>query len=93
MDRETTLRRGAAAAKILSDESVMLTFGEIEAELFTDWAQTNPTNVDGREAIYRQIKALEMFQTKLERLADNAKIEQANMERTARDRKGQQVEA
>lgn len=93
MDRETVLRRGAAAAKILSDESVMLTFGEIEAELFTNWAETNPINVDGREAIYRQIKALELFQTKLESLAANAKVEQSNMERTARDRKGQQVEA
>ena len=93
MDRETIIRRGVGAERLLGDESVMQALGDIEADLFTDWAATNPVNVDGREAIYRQIKSLELFQSKLETWRDQGKIELANSERDARDRQGLQVEA
>lgn len=93
MDREPIIRRGKAAEVLLADSNVMQALGELEADLVTEWAGTNPDNTTGREAIWRQVKSLEMFQAKLESWRDNGKLEEANAERDRKDRQGMQIEA
>lgn len=93
MDRDAILRRGHGAEKLLSDESVMQALGEIEAELITNWAESNPAHVDHRESIFRQVKALELFQNKLESWRSAATMEKAKMEIENQDRRGMQAEA
>lgn len=88
MDRDAIIRRGQGAEKLLSDPNVMQAFGDLEAELVTEWASSRPDDSSGREAIWRQVKSLELFQTKLESWRDNGKLEMANAERDAQDARG-----
>lgn len=88
MDRDAIIRRGIGAEKILTDENVMKAFGDLEAELFTEWSGTNPTDSLGREAIFFQVKAIELFQTKLESWSASGKLETSNAERDLQDAKG-----
>lgn len=93
MDRDTIIRRGRGAETILGDAYAMQALAEVEADLFTEWSLTGNTDVAAREAIFGQIKALEMFQTRLEAYKDAAKLEQSNADRDAKDRSGLQTEA
>lgn len=74
-DKDAIIRRGQAADRMLKDENVMSALGEIEAELVTAWAQTGPNQADAREDMYRMVKALELFQSKLETWRDNGRVE------------------
>ncbi len=90
---ELTQRRGAAAHRVLGDPDVMQAFGEIEADLVTQWAATNPNRSEDREAIYRQVKALELFQAQLETWRNNMLLYDQNVLQRKRDQQGLQAEA
>lgn len=92
MNKDTILRRGAAAKRILEDQEIMTVFGEIEAELLTDWAATNPLRPEDREAIYRQVKALELFQTKLEQWRDTVIVDNETKKRILSEQTGNSPE-
>lgn len=87
MDRDAIIRRGRAAEQLLSQDGLSA-LGEIETDLITDWANSNPANTEGREAIWRMVKCLELFQQKLETWVADGKLESANAERATRDAKG-----
>jgi len=86
-------QRGYAARRILEDAEVMEAFGEIEADLLTKWAATNPDRSDDREAIYRQVKALDLFQQQLEAWRNNLLHLEASLAQSKRDQTGLGAEA
>ena len=90
---DTTQRRGHAAKRILDDTEIMQAFGEIEAELVTQWAATNPLCPEHREAIFRQVKALELFQQQLETWKNNLAHYDARVVQSSLDSRGQGAEA
>ncbi len=92
-DKDTQLRRGYAAKRILDDTEIMTAFGEIEADLVTQWAATNPDKPEDREAIYRQVKALDLFQLQLETWRNNMLHLEATLAQSKRDTQGVQAEA
>ena len=59
MTRDEIIRRGSNVARILADADCMSALGEIEADLLTQWANTREIDTLQREAIYRQVKALD----------------------------------
>ena len=88
MDRDSIIRRGQAAELILKNETAMSALGECEADLFTEWAGTNPNRPEDREAIFRQVKAMELFQAKLEAWAAAGQVERAKIEQGKQDARG-----
>lgn len=88
MDTDKIIRRGEAADRLLKDDIVMQALGEIEADLLTGWANTNPTDVDGREGTYRLIKALDLLQFRLENWRAQGLLEKSNAERRLQDERG-----
>ena len=84
---EQVIRRGRAAAQLLADETVMGALGDVEAELVTEWAASNPLHADAREDMYRMVRALEMLQRKLESYKQAGEIEQYKIEQAERDAK------
>lgn len=87
MDIDAIIRRGVAAERLLSDETVMTALGDIERDLITDWASSRPTDMEGREGIFRLVKALELFQSKLEIWRDTGKLEKAKLQRNMDDQR------
>lgn len=61
MDREARIRRAIAVKALLDNEEIKAAWGEIEADLFTEWK--NARTKDEREQIWQQLNNLERLQT------------------------------
>jgi hypothetical protein len=85
MTREEILRRGAAAARLLGDETLMKALAEIEAECMAAWTGSNPTDVATREDAYRMTRCVGLLRQKLEAWRGTARIERDNAERLERN--------
>ena len=78
MNREDTIRRGMAAARLLSDETVQQALAEIEAECTSAWIGSNPADNALREDVYRMTRSVALLRQKLESWRGAAQIESNN---------------
>jgi len=78
MSPDDVIRRGAAAARLLADETLMQCLAEIEGECTVAWVNSSPNDAAGREDAYRMIRCVALLRQRLETWRGAAHIEKTN---------------
>lgn len=66
---------GEAARRLLEDTDLVRFIGEIEQNCWDEFKATNPSDRDGREAIYGRLRGIDAVASTLRAMRDNAAIE------------------
>lgn len=65
MNNEQAIERGLAAARLLSDPTFQSVLKSIGIECFAAFAESNPTDRDGRENTYNLYRGLQAIEAEL----------------------------
>ena len=79
LSTEDVIRRGLAAARLLTDDTLTAVLAQIEAECAAAWAGSNPADVATREDAYRMTRCVVLLRQKLEAWRGAAHVEQNNV--------------
>jgi hypothetical protein len=79
------LQLGAHAKRLLDDPVLALAFDILTDDLAAAWRDSKIADDAKREDAYRMVKAIEAVKSRLQGLADNAKVLQAEQERREKE--------
>lgn len=66
MDNETNhVERMKQANDILSNPLFKEVFDNLRSDIMRDWSQTNPYDLDGREALYKYLKVIDSVEVRI----------------------------
>lgn len=77
------LDRAAQAEELQRNELLNESFGALKAAYMRAWEATDAANLDGRERIYHQVKAIDDLQERLFRIVGGGKMAQAELDEIA----------
>ena len=66
--------RGSRASEILNNQSWQAAEEAVEAEIFRAWKQSEPTDHEGREALFHQLNSFRMMQRALRAFIETGKF-------------------
>lgn len=81
---QLAIDRGRRAEGLLNDETLQEAFGEIEAKLTDEWRRSADPSNDKREALFRQVAALQSVRGQLKAWSEDAKFIAAKIEKARR---------
>lgn len=81
---QLALDRGRRAEGLLNDETLAEAFNEIEAKLTDEWRRSADPSNEKREALFRQVAALQSVRGQLKAWSDDAKFIAAKIEKARR---------
>lgn len=79
------LQLGAHAKQLLDDPVLALAFDKLTEDLAAAWRDSKLGESEKRDDAYRMVKAIEAVKSRLQALADNAKVLQAEQERREKE--------
>ena len=68
-------RRGQGANAILTSEEALACFGEVEADLVRQWAESRPWAGKRRERLFYELRSLRALKARLQAVAQQADYE------------------
>lgn len=71
----------AKAQQLLNDETLIMAYEGIEANLVSAWIASEPRDQDGREMCWRMIHANRKHRDALQMFVSNGKLAQAELDR------------
>lgn len=80
-------QRAAEARRIMQDELVIEAFNYIETEFKELWAKSGEADHEGRERVYRMMWAARRFKAFFERILDEGKMHQWELDQLKRDQR------
>lgn len=81
---QLALDRGRRADVLMADETFTEAFGEIEARLTEQWRKSADASHEQREALFRQVAALQSVRGQLKAWSEDAKFIAARIEKAQR---------
>lgn len=81
---QASIDRGRRAENLLADEVLSQAFEEIERKLTEQWRNTSDASSDAREALFRQVAALQSVRGQLKHWSEDAKLYAARIEKARR---------
>ena len=73
--KQQIITDGKQAARLLADTDLLRFFEEAEADCWTQFKATGPSDTDSREAVYMKLRGIDMVRQSLRSMVDNATIE------------------
>ena len=73
MTEDTSIKANWATS-ILTDPMFMEMFEEMRQQAYADIRNSNPADVDSRDTLYHDLRALDRIQDKLQSYLDNHKV-------------------
>ena len=84
MTPDEKIRRGDAARRIMSEAVVQEALAAIRSEIVEMWSKTPPKDTEGREWIWRHLKAAEKFELLLKAYLETGKFEAGLIEQKSK---------
>jgi hypothetical protein len=81
---DADLRKGRAADRLLSDETLTGAFDSLKAEYLAAWESTKYNDTDGRERLWQAYQIVGKVRTHLANIAAGGKLAQAEIDQVAR---------
>lgn len=81
---QLALDRGRRSEGLLNDVTLQEAFAEIEAKLTEEWRRSADPSNDKREALFRQVAALQSVKGQLKAWSEDAKFIAAKIEKARR---------
>lgn len=75
--------KGAKAAALLQDETLMEAFAKLRDAYIKGWRNTEPRDTEAREMLWIAVNQLEKLQDHIAIMAANGKLAKAQLERIA----------
>ena len=85
MELEEQAQRGTEAERLLSHPLLVEAFDLIEQDIRDKWTNSPARDVDGREALWTQLKLLQRVRAELQQVAETGKVAQATLLQKARE--------
>lgn len=73
--KQQIITDGKQAERLLADTDLLRFLEEAEADCWTQFKATSPSDIDGREAVYMKLRGIDMVRQSLRGMVDNATIE------------------
>ena len=73
--KQQIITDGKQAERLLADTDLLRFLEEAEADCWTQFKATSPSDTDSREAVYMQLRGVEMVRQTLRAMVDNGSIE------------------
>ena len=87
-DKEALIRIGQGADRILNDEVAGAAIQNVVDRLKTNWLNSRPDDVLGREAIWRQVHSIQLLTNELQTMRDAGLKAQADIKHAQADSNG-----
>lgn len=84
MSPDEKIRRGDAARRIMAEPVVQEALAAIKTEIVEMWSKTPPKDTEGREWIWRHLKASEKFEALLKAYIETGKFESSLIEQKSK---------
>ena len=80
-DNQETVRKGKKAESLIQDEAFSAALLQMENDAVWLWKSTKPEDTVKRESAWHMIQAIEQFRNQINKIMDNGKIAQRQIER------------
>lgn len=80
-DNQETVRKGKKAESLIQDEAFAAALLQMENDAVWLWKNTKPEDTVKRESAWHMIQAVEQFRNQINKIMDNGKIAQRQIER------------
>lgn len=74
------IRRAEHAKALLDDPTLTGAWGQVEGDLHKMWASSKSDEMDGREALYRELHGLKSVRARLEQTINAGKLAEKELE-------------
>ena len=81
---EELVSKGRKASQLLEDETFNMAINKMENDQLWYFRLTKPEESAKRESAWSMLKAIEILKIELQKIVDNAKVAQRNIERANR---------
>jgi hypothetical protein len=81
---EELVSKGRKASQLLEDETFNMAINKMENDQLWYFRSTKPEESAKRESAWSMLKAIEILKIELQKIVDNAKVAQRNIERANR---------
>lgn len=81
MSNEEAVRKGKKAESLVQDEAFAAALLQMENDAVWLWKSTKSEDTVKRESAWHMIQAIEQFRTQMNKIMDNGKIAQRQIER------------
>ena len=81
---EELVSKGRKASQLLEDETFNMAINKMENDQLGYCRSTKPEESAKRESAWSMLKAIEILKIELQKIVDNAKVAQRNIERANR---------
>lgn len=85
MNNEETVRKGKKAESLVQDEAFSAALLQMENDAVWVWKSTKPEDTVKRESAWHMIQAIESFRTQMNKIMDNGKIAQREIQRAQKN--------
>lgn len=85
MELEEQAQRGMEAERLLSHPLLVEAFDLIEQDIRDKWTNSPARDVDGREALWTQLRLLQRVRAELQSVVETGKVAQATLLQKARE--------
>lgn len=83
MTEEEKAQRGTEAERLLSHPLLVEAFDLIEQDIRDKWTNSPARDVDGREALWTQLRLLHRVRAEIQEVAETGKVAQATLAQKA----------
>jgi hypothetical protein len=81
MSNEEAVRKGKKAESLIQDEAFSAVLLQMESDAVWLWKSTKSEDTAKRESAWHMVQAIEQFRNQVNKLMDNGKIAQRQIER------------
>jgi len=85
VNNEETVRKGKKAESLVQDEAFSTALLQMENDAVWVWKSTKPEDTVKRESAWHMIQAIESFRTQMNKIMDNGKIAQREIQRAQKN--------
>jgi hypothetical protein len=85
VSNEEAVRKGKKAESLVQDEAFAAALLQMENDAVWIWKSTKPEDTVKRESAWHMIQAIEQFRTQMNKIMDNGKIAQRQIERAQKN--------
>lgn len=85
MSNEEALRKGKKAESLIQDEAFAAALLQMENDAVWLWKSTKSEDTVKRESAWHMIQAIEQFRNQINKIMDNGKIAQRQIERAQKN--------
>lgn len=85
MSNEEAVRKGKKAESLIQDEAFAAALLQMENDAVWLWKSTKSEDTVKRESAWHMIQAIELFRSQINKIMDNGKIAQRQIERAQKN--------